>query len=125
MTVDEYTDAALPQYIGTALWTSPDYDDDGNATNDLDLNYDRDDMAPEAVASMRTDLHDFVTSNWDDVKDMEPGRCGHDFWLTRNRCGAGFWDRGLGERGDRLTANAHPYGESNLYVGDDGRVYVD
>ena len=28
---------------------------------------------------------------------------GHDFWLTSQGHGAGFWDRGLGELGDKLT----------------------
>ena len=55
---------------------------------------------------------------------MEPAQAGHDFWLTRNRHGAGFWDRGLGERGQRLTDAAHVYGESYLSIGDDGKVYV-
>jgi hypothetical protein len=31
---------------------------------------------------------------------------------------------GLGERGDRLTAASHPYGDTGAYVGDDGRVYL-
>lgn len=38
-------------------------------------------------------------------------RAGHDFWLTRNGHGAGFWDRGLGDLGDRLTEAAKVYGE--------------
>lgn len=51
---------------------------------------------------------------------------GHDFWLTRNRHGAGFWDRGdFGDSavGDELTHAAHRYGTTELYVGDDGRVH--
>lgn len=28
---------------------------------------------------------------------------GHDYWLTRNGHGAGFWDRGYGELGERLS----------------------
>ena len=47
---------------------------------------------------------------------------GHDFWLTRNGHGAGFWDRGLGELGDRLTGLAKPYGTVDLYITDDGKV---
>lgn len=47
---------------------------------------------------------------------------GHDFALTRNGHGAGFWDRGLGEVGERLSDLARLYGESSWYVGDDGSV---
>jgi hypothetical protein len=44
-------------------------------------------------------------------------------WLTRNGHGTGFWDRGLGERGDALTKSAESFGDAVLYVGDDGRIY--
>jgi hypothetical protein len=44
--------------------------------------------------------------------------------LTRNGHGSGFWDRGLGKVGEQLTAACGPYGSSDLYVGDDGKVYV-
>jgi hypothetical protein len=37
---------------------------------------------------------------------------GHDFALTRNHHGAGYWCRDLGDLGDRLTTAAHAYGES-------------
>lgn len=48
---------------------------------------------------------------------------GHDFWLTRCRHGVGFWDRGLGELGTKLTAVSHSEGEIDLYLGDDEKVY--
>ena len=41
---------------------------------------------------------------------------GHDFALTRNHHGAGFWDRGMGDLGDRLTDACRPYGESDAYT---------
>lgn len=90
----------------------------------MDANYGPDDLAPEALASMREDCEAFAESEADDLADLSAAQAGHDFWLTRNRHGAGFWDRGLGDRGDRLTKAAHVYGESDLYVGDDGKVYV-
>jgi hypothetical protein len=40
---------------------------------------------------------------------------GHDLWLTRNRHGCGFWDRGLGELGDRLSEAARLLGGVDLY----------
>ena len=48
----------------------------------------------------------------------------HDFWLTGNRHGAGFWDRGYGADGDTLTEAAHGYGDVDLYVGDDGQIHA-
>lgn len=52
-----------------------------------------------------------------------PVQAGHDFWLTRNGHGAGFWDRDLGSVGDALTAAAHVWGPIDLYVGDDNLIY--
>lgn len=49
----------------------------------------------------------------------------HDYALTRNRHGAGFWDSGLGDVGDLLTEAAHAAGSQSLYVGDDGLLYVE
>jgi hypothetical protein len=49
----------------------------------------------------------------------------HDFWLTRNHHGAGFWDGDYPEPlGKQLTELAHSYGECELYVGDDSKIYI-
>lgn len=56
--------------------------------------------------------------------DYDEWECaGHDFWLTRNGHGAGYWDRGLGELGDKLTAAAKTFGGIDLYLGEDERVH--
>jgi hypothetical protein len=77
-------------------------------------------------ASIRGDCEDFVTANWPDLRTLDPAQCGHDFALTRNGHGAGFWDRGLGERGDSLTAASKPYGESSAWydVNDSAEVHL-
>lgn len=50
---------------------------------------------------------------------------GHDFALTRNGHGAGYWDGDLPEAlGDRLTKAAEKLGECWPYLGDDGEVYI-
>lgn len=50
---------------------------------------------------------------------------GHDFALTRNRHGAGYWDGDLPEElGNRLTEAAKAAGECWPYLGDDGAVYI-
>ena len=124
---DTYEQQTHRAYMECALWAS---------TNDNGVPLDRtltiDDIAPEARIVMLGDVHDFLAACWGDTWDdfsidltgITAEQFGHDFWLTRNRHGAGFWDRGLGARGDALTELAHPYGESDLYVGDDGKVYV-
>jgi hypothetical protein len=43
--------------------------------------------------------------------ESELARAGHDFWLTRNGHGAGFWDGDWPTYGDLLTKVAHGFGE--------------
>jgi hypothetical protein len=76
---------------------------------------------------MLADCQAFWRDNWQDIED-DPSRAGHDFWLTRNGHGAGFWDGDWDDeehpdRGDRLTAAAKRYHELYLWPGDDGQIY--
>lgn len=108
--------AMVNGYLACALWSSLD-------DNDEPLDNEHRTLHPKTLADMREDCEDFATSNAADLLGMDPELAGHDFWLTRNHHGAGFWDRGLGERGERLTKAANAYGSVDLYVGDDGQVY--
>jgi len=104
----------IRSYATTALWSS----------DDLEQNYSTDDIAPETRRKMIFD----ATSFYRKFKKVfgEPGQAGHDFWLTRNRHGAGFWDRNYPERiAEVLTRGSHAYGEFHLYVGDDGLIHGD
>lgn len=81
----------------------------------------------EAIADATKDCEDFQEANKADLETHEEKTGftgGNDFWLTRNHHGAGFWDRGTGEAGDRLTKAAHVYGASDAYMGDDGFLYL-
>jgi hypothetical protein len=79
---------------------------------------------------MQADCADFQTQNPDLLEEYcASGRtmeqASHDFWLTRNRHGAGFWDRGLPHNlGRMLTEHAHAYGSCDAYAGDDGMLYL-
>ena len=50
---------------------------------------------------------------------------GHDLWLTRNGHGAGFWDRGLGALGERLTETAKAMSEAYSFVDLNEYVHID
>ena len=115
-------DAFTRQYIATALWSSMDnYDDQGGEP--LDANYGLDDIAQETLESIKEDCVAFQRDHADDISnDVE--QAGHDFWLTRNFHGCGFWDGDWPhDVGERLTEAAHVYGSIDLYVGDDGKIY--
>ena len=107
----------------------------GDHSPTLDEKYDSDDIAPEARKAMEKDCEKFIAENETALGDYEEkiGRnweyseseeAGHDFWLTRNGHGAGFWDRGIGETGDTLTEASTGFGEVDLYAGDDGKLYT-
>ena len=111
-------DTVLHHYIVCALWSST--DDDGDP---LDY-YDIEDIDPDTLEAMRADIVDFVESNKELLlsSGQSDEQIGHDFWLTRNHHGAGFWDRGLGDIGEELTKACHVYGDVYLYVSDNGKV---
>lgn len=80
-------------------------------------------FSPSAKAKMGADCAMFWDGHGDAILEIE--EAGHDFWLTRNRHGAGFWDGDWPDPlGDTLTEAAHSFGEQELYLGDDGLVYV-
>lgn len=99
----------------------------------LDTNYSLDGFAPEALLRAIKDCAEFEENNAADIRDGATGhnpnsaivaQAGHDFWLTRNGHGAGFWDGDWSEpQASRLTEASDAFGEVNLYVGDNGRLY--
>jgi hypothetical protein len=110
----------LESYIETALWSSMDESNERGG-EPMDKNYARRDISPEAIKRMTEDCSEFEKL----IVDLDPKHAGHNFWLTRNHRGAGFWDGGYPEdTGKRLTDAAHSFGECNLYVGDDGLIYT-
>jgi hypothetical protein len=124
-------DTVLGAYVECALWSSVDYPEEGDNGCPFSNWATVDDLAPETLEKMREDVAAFVAeadavegSAWWSDEQM-----GHDFWLTRNRHGAGFWDRHYNDTpearaGDQLSDMARVYGECDLYTGDDGKVYA-
>ena len=109
----------LTAYIQAALWSSD--DDDGEPLDYLDA----DDIDGETLEAMADDCADFLKENAALLirSAANPDQHGHDFWMTRNGHGAGFWHRGYGEIGRTLGDLAESHGPVELYLGDDGRVY--
>lgn len=110
----------LSAYLVCALWSST-QDNDSPFDDDFSI----EDFAPESVESAEKEINDFLAlleaENilWEESLSEE--QFGHDFWLTRNHHGAGFWDRGLGDLGKKLTEWAHSYGSLDVYLGDDAK----
>ncbi len=139
-TLDDFT----RQYIETALWSTTDnacscdlavdaYASDGHAADcgyntggePLDANYGIEDLDPICLAKMVKDCTDFQLANADLLRGLDLGTAGHDFWLTRNRHGAGFWDGDYPEGiGQLLTLSSRVWGDANLYV-ENGKIVTD
>lgn len=115
-------DSVIEHYVIAALWSS--VDDEGNP---LDDNYGSEDLAEETDEKVRKDCLAMITMAKNcDLLESYPDteeQFGHDFWLTREGHGAGFWDRGYGNLGERLTALCKTFGSADWYVGDDGQIY--
>lgn len=107
-------------YLICAFWSSTDNDGDP-----LDENYAMTDLDPATVDQMIADCDKFTADNAADLEGEDMSLAGHDFWLTRNGHGAGFWDGDWEEKkGERLSKSAMAFNESDLYVGDDGKIYI-
>lgn len=114
-------------YLECASWASSHFesaeDPHGTPFDELDALY-----SDDTLESMRADCVDFMEANAEDLEvyseQLSYASAGHDFWLTRNGHGTGFWDRGLGGLGDRLSKAAKVYGSSDLYLGNDGEIHV-
>lgn len=117
-----FINQALRSYLTAAIWAEQEQEgfDDIDYT-DIDIK-----ETKKAKNDIRTFLKKVYQENLLDV--MDASQFGHDFWLTRNGHGAGFWDRSYendenGDIGDRLTKIAKSFGEVELYKGDDGKPY--
>ena len=111
--------AFLDAYIEAAFWTS--YDDNEMP---FDAVYRVGDLSGEAMDKMIEDCATFLAGA--DLPDDKLEQAGHDFCLTRNGHGAGFWDRPEiygEEKAQELSVLAKTFGVVDLYVGDDGRIY--
>jgi hypothetical protein len=111
-------------YLIAALWSTS--DDDGEP---LDQNYSIEDVEPGILSEIKKDCNLFVKQNEVilnmvcDKYNYSEEQAGHDFWLTRNGHGVGFLDREIGKYGDLLYKAAKSWGGSDVYVGDDGKLY--
>lgn len=82
-------------------------------------------FADETVVTFRADMLEFLRDVAAKVVELNPRAVGHDFWLTRNGHGAGFWDGDYpDDLGRDLTKAAKVYGSCELYIGDDGLIYA-
>lgn len=123
-------DEVLAAYLAALVWTGRiDWmtatEEFGGEPLQSDALLDRylsvDDLDPEIVEHSREDVNAFLDQvepgleDYPRANELTAAGMGHDFCLTRNRHGAGFWDRGLGHLGEYLTEACKGYGDHDLH----------
>lgn len=131
-------DEFLRGYMTALWWSSTDRAPGGSEEDMVEL--DQFEPSEKAVTKCTEDCRAFYDANEKDIDeaaghyDLSNGDgadtgydfAGHDFALTRNRHGAGFWDGDLPEElGNRLTEAAQAMGEVSPYLGDDNLIYLE
>lgn len=122
-------DSFTQGYIEAMFFTDASDPDDGDLQHATVA-----ELAPEALQRIIVDCQAFQSQNVqqltraygmlvDGPNRYDAERAGNDYWYSRNGHGTGFWDRGLGEIGDRLH-KAAGFHQCDLYRGDDGLIYL-
>ena len=110
---------ALQGYLHCALWVE-----------ELDADYDISDFDTLSADLARNDVNKFLDEldEYDLLDElstqMSYDSIGHDFWLTRNGHGAGFWDRGLEDVGKEVSKICEEFGDKYAYA-ENGKIYIE
>lgn len=104
---EDYIQTALEQAAFTLQWQASDITDAGNGYPVTD----HDEYTDQVMDVIEEDVTAFITDNYQTLvkAGVTAAHAGHDFILTANHHGAGFWDRGLGDAGDKLTEACKGY----------------
>lgn len=123
MNDNERLDRFIDAYIEAIEFTdtdNPDFDEYENTAGYSD----------EFLAICQSDCQKFLAIVGDRLPDNLLPQAGHDFWLTRNGHGTGFWDRPevygdeLSEYLTSLCGWGNTFDEKCPYVGDDNLIYI-
>lgn len=141
---DEDVDHMLNQATETLIWSSSEIEDHNTNVEDGEIEGEEisrySDLSPASQEYLKNEIVDFIAAYPELVgevlgregygsDDGDPnGAFAHDFILTKNGEGAGFWDRPAldeGKLGSRITeALSSARNDISLEVGDDGNVHI-
>lgn len=113
----EYSVEMLNQYLATALWTEE--------LDHLGIS----DFSESDIEVATLELQHFLelAGSFLEGSPATASDIGHDFWLSRNGHGVGFWDRPelYGTQGKVLTDLAETYRPAHVFVTDSGAPYIE
>lgn len=117
----EYAEKMLPHYLECAKWSTSGYcDNENNENNELESleNFEFSENAEEIAL---LDCLYFVRIAYPWLRDVEPEQCGHDFWLSREGHGTGFFDRDYQYK-NVLQEKAESMKGSSIYLDDRNNI---
>ena len=128
-------EAVVQAYAEAALFTGMDESDD-NGGEPLDQNYSVEDITEESLENMHKDVREFVRENRETIESalsnphypkLDESQLGHDYWMTRNGHGVGFWEtpEDWPEVEGQALYEACKHTEAYLFVGDDGKLHYE
>lgn len=127
----EYVDTMISHAANAALWADSYHMEDTEGTGELGSEIDEfragwtpdyeDSLPADVLAELTSDVKGFVRLAWAylSADKIDASQAGHDFHLTRNHHGTGFWDRGT-EHGSELSDLAQSFGGFALDVAGHG-----
>jgi hypothetical protein len=98
----------LKHYLHALLWTEG-----------LDGNRDIEEIKGKNLEKCQADVNMFIEKAGTLLNELSEEQIGHDFWLSRNGHGAGFFDRGLGEIGDKLQELSRTFKGVDVFADSD------
>jgi hypothetical protein len=121
--IEHDIDNIVDSYLHAAFWTEEEQIKDNN--DDLDLS--STDFSEKSIEESKNDIIMFMEKAGQYLNNISDDLIGHNFWLTRNHHGAGFWDmKELDEEiGEIVTKICHEFKEKYVYLGDDGKLYIE
>lgn len=124
----------IAAYLECAAWSSINYETENTEDENYDENFEGFDFSERAKFKAAKICLQFIKDNktllieYAEKQGNEQwsafSLAGHDLWLTSQGHGAGFWDRGLGELGDKLSTAS---GDStlNLWLNADELIEIE
>lgn len=94
--------------------------------DNVDDHFGIEDFTVEALRKACADCDAFRDTHSGDLEDEDDGHAAHDFWLTRNGHGCGFWDGDYEElKGERLTEGSKEFNEIYIWVDEEGALHFE
>jgi hypothetical protein len=133
---------SLRALVASLLWSENDYSDETGG-EPLDSNYDIDDIDSDSLKKLEARYQAFAEKaeqqlaakfgdDYSSIEDFYIGSGGsdyqteHDYIMTVNGHGCGFWERHDWQDGAREILETLASNESEIHaeVGDDGKIYL-